>query len=129
MLVKSICHVICYLFCHPAGNRTDDPIFRCGEFYHNVTGIDGIFRLWYAVLFTSRADFLNATSPALNKARQIEHMSNIGVVGAGGVLAHQVFERPVFRQAPAVCDIQLIFVHADLDRHAGLVLFLSLIHI
>ena len=49
-------------------------------------------------------------------------MGNIGVVRAGSVLAHRVFERPVFRQASAVGDVQLIFVDTDLDGYAGLIL-------
>ena len=52
-------------------------------------------------------------------------MGNVGVVGAGGVLAHQVFQRPVFRQTSAVGNVQLIFVHTDLDRHAGLILLVA----
>ena len=48
-------------------------------------------------------DVYKRQSPALNKARQIEHMGNVGVVGAGSVFTHQVFERPVFRQASARC--------------------------
>ena len=49
----------------------------------------------------------------------------LGLVGAGSVLVHQVFQRPVFRQASAVGNVQLIFVHTDLDRHAGLILLVA----
>lgn len=89
------------------------------------TRLDRIFRLRHTVLFTGRADFLNATSPAFNKTRQIKHMSNVGIVGAGSVLAHQVFQRPVFRQTSAVGDIQLIFIYADLNGDAGLILLVA----
>ena len=52
-------------------------------------------------------------------------MGNVGVVRDGDVLIHQVFQRPVFRKASAVGDVQLIFVHADLDRHTGLILLMA----
>ena len=37
-------------FLSPCRYRTDDPIFRCGEFDHNIAGLIVYFRLRYAVL-------------------------------------------------------------------------------
>ena len=40
------------------------------------------------VFLTGRADFLNASSPAFNKASQIENIGNIGIKRTGSVFSH-----------------------------------------
>ena len=73
--------------------------------------------------FSGRADFLNATFPAFNPPPDRTHGRCWNCMGWKH--AHQVFKRSVFRQASTVCDIQLIFIYDDLNRHTRLILLVA----
>ena len=94
-------HPISHPISHPVGNL-DDSIFRRSELDHDVSGVDGVFRLRNSVIFASRTYLLYSTSPAFYKSSQIKDMRNIWVIWAGCMFAHQVLKRTVFRETSAI---------------------------
>ena len=62
-------HPIIHYIIHP-----DNSVLRPGKLYHDIAGMDGIFRHREIVCLQRIADLLNPTSPAFNETCQIKDM-------------------------------------------------------
>ena len=56
--------------------NTNNPVLWGGELYHNIAGIDGVFRSWTAILVTSLTYFFNAAPPTFNKSVKIKDIGD-----------------------------------------------------
>ena len=92
---------------------------------NDIAGMDRI--LWNRKILRPQgvANLLEAASPTLDETSQIEHVGDIGIIRLGRVFAHQMIRSPPLWKTPDVCDVQSVFIHADLDWDAGLILFVT----
>ena len=92
---------------------------------NDIAGMDRI--LWNRKVFRFQrvANLLDPASPTLDETRQIKHVGDIGIIRFGRVFAHQIIRSPPLRKTPDIRDVQSVFIHADLDWDAGLILFVT----
>lgn len=89
-------------------------IFGSCKLYQQATACKTVFRRLDSIKLAFCKDLLNTTAPTLDKPRQKEHMSNLGIMRVGFMKPKKIVQPPSFRKDARIANTKTIIIHANL---------------